>query len=316
MTRCPICEGRGVVAYPPNTPATQREFTTSSSGPWPCPLCSGAMVVPAAPTLAGERVTDWPEKAEDIAWLRSYSNIWRPAMVGNDAGEIVRRFDRILHALTSSGGGGTAGEAAAWMVRRPDRVGFLFGKEEAARDFANEEDTIQPLYASQSLSGARVPEDAPLADPPVEYHATVRLSMVPRLNAVLTAGSQGVGTTAPAPAAGSEALAKCRCSADGKHAPTREERGMLRACCDWCSEEIFCEGGKWVTLASPAPTAASGAEMPQVTAEDVARQRAMLLQADKSSWPSAAHYARILALCEYALAKQPPSAGPTGDDHA
>lgn len=64
VQRCPICEGRGVVAYPPNIPATQREFVSSSTGPWPCPYCKGALVAPA-PTPRPQ-VT-----AEDISALRN-----------------------------------------------------------------------------------------------------------------------------------------------------------------------------------------------------------------------------------------------------
>lgn len=66
--RCPICEGRGVVAYPPNTPATQREFTSSSCGPWPCPLCKGALTVSVPPEAArtmGE-FTPQPHSEADV----------------------------------------------------------------------------------------------------------------------------------------------------------------------------------------------------------------------------------------------------------
>ena len=41
---CPICVGRGVVAYPPNTPYGQG-WSSSSCGPWPCPQCNGSRVL-------------------------------------------------------------------------------------------------------------------------------------------------------------------------------------------------------------------------------------------------------------------------------
>ena len=42
--RCPVCEGHGVVGYPPGTPAGQ-PFTGSSTGPWECRPCGGTGIV-------------------------------------------------------------------------------------------------------------------------------------------------------------------------------------------------------------------------------------------------------------------------------
>lgn len=39
--RCPVCDGHGLVAYPPGV-AYGMQFSTSSAGPWPCQRCNGA----------------------------------------------------------------------------------------------------------------------------------------------------------------------------------------------------------------------------------------------------------------------------------
>jgi len=38
--RCPVCEGHGLVPYPPGV-AVSMPFTSSSMGPWVCPTCKG-----------------------------------------------------------------------------------------------------------------------------------------------------------------------------------------------------------------------------------------------------------------------------------
>lgn len=42
--KCPVCDGAGVVAYPPGTPAYQ-PFSSSSSAPWPCHACQETGVI-------------------------------------------------------------------------------------------------------------------------------------------------------------------------------------------------------------------------------------------------------------------------------
>ena len=42
--RCPICEGAGVLSRPPGVPVGQ-DFTSTSSGPWPCGACGGTGVL-------------------------------------------------------------------------------------------------------------------------------------------------------------------------------------------------------------------------------------------------------------------------------
>ena len=42
--RCPVCDGRGVVGYPPETPAGQA-FSASKAGPWPCVSCKQSGIV-------------------------------------------------------------------------------------------------------------------------------------------------------------------------------------------------------------------------------------------------------------------------------
>lgn len=37
--RCPVCEGRQVVAWPPGT--ATGAWVGSSTGPWPCQVCAG-----------------------------------------------------------------------------------------------------------------------------------------------------------------------------------------------------------------------------------------------------------------------------------
>jgi hypothetical protein len=38
---CPVCRGHGVVSYPQGIAPDQPQYTTSSSGPWPCRRCNG-----------------------------------------------------------------------------------------------------------------------------------------------------------------------------------------------------------------------------------------------------------------------------------
>ena len=42
LQRCPVCEGRGVVAWDPASPTTTEH---TSSGPWTCPTCKGGRVL-------------------------------------------------------------------------------------------------------------------------------------------------------------------------------------------------------------------------------------------------------------------------------
>jgi len=42
--RCPICAGRGVLNYPPGTPIGQ-DFSSTSTGPWPCERCNGDGII-------------------------------------------------------------------------------------------------------------------------------------------------------------------------------------------------------------------------------------------------------------------------------
>ncbi len=42
--KCPVCDGTGVVAYPPGTMPGQG-YTTRSTGPWPCHVCKGVCLI-------------------------------------------------------------------------------------------------------------------------------------------------------------------------------------------------------------------------------------------------------------------------------
>jgi len=47
---CPVCGGRGVVSYPPNTPLGSG-YTSSSTGPWQCEVCQGKKIIyPPSPS--------------------------------------------------------------------------------------------------------------------------------------------------------------------------------------------------------------------------------------------------------------------------
>lgn len=48
---CPVCGGRRVVNYPPNTPLGVAPYT-SSTGPWQCEVCHGTGYIapPPAPS--------------------------------------------------------------------------------------------------------------------------------------------------------------------------------------------------------------------------------------------------------------------------
>lgn len=42
--KCPVCDGHGVVSYPPGT-AVGVPFISSSAGPWPCTPCNGSGII-------------------------------------------------------------------------------------------------------------------------------------------------------------------------------------------------------------------------------------------------------------------------------
>ena len=50
VQRCPVCEGTGVVGWPPGVPADVRTTVDGTTTAYPCPLCAGARVIslPAA----------------------------------------------------------------------------------------------------------------------------------------------------------------------------------------------------------------------------------------------------------------------------
>lgn len=43
--RCPVCIGTGLVSLPPGVAGDQREYVSSSAGPWPCRACGGTGLV-------------------------------------------------------------------------------------------------------------------------------------------------------------------------------------------------------------------------------------------------------------------------------
>jgi hypothetical protein len=53
--KCPVCDGAGVVSYPPGTVAGQ-SFTTSETGPWVCHVCNGTCLVWSPEPV----ITNWP----------------------------------------------------------------------------------------------------------------------------------------------------------------------------------------------------------------------------------------------------------------
>lgn len=46
--KCPVCDGTGLVSRPPWVAGDQREWMSSSTGPWPCKACHGTRMVIAA----------------------------------------------------------------------------------------------------------------------------------------------------------------------------------------------------------------------------------------------------------------------------
>ena len=48
VQKCPVCEGTGVVGWPPGVPADVRTTVAGDTTPYPCPLCAGARVVNVA----------------------------------------------------------------------------------------------------------------------------------------------------------------------------------------------------------------------------------------------------------------------------
>lgn len=70
--KCPICDGRGVVAYPPNAPLGTSIFSSSASSSWPCEVCHGAkiLVIPcdSRPIVAdsGFQIPHCEVTAEDL----------------------------------------------------------------------------------------------------------------------------------------------------------------------------------------------------------------------------------------------------------
>jgi hypothetical protein len=62
---CPVCVGHGVVPYPEGIAAGQ-DFTSSSTGPWPCRRCKGIGTLPAP------AVTVSPTDTERLDWLQEF----------------------------------------------------------------------------------------------------------------------------------------------------------------------------------------------------------------------------------------------------
>lgn len=44
--KCPVCDGTGLVSKPPWIAGDQHEWSSTSSGPWPCNRCSGVGTFP------------------------------------------------------------------------------------------------------------------------------------------------------------------------------------------------------------------------------------------------------------------------------
>jgi hypothetical protein len=81
--QCPVCRGRTVVSYPPNTPA-DCGFSSSSTGPWPCAICGGTgLILPPTPSdacLTDERIIEiWDASAgaADLGAFPAYSSLGR-----------------------------------------------------------------------------------------------------------------------------------------------------------------------------------------------------------------------------------------------
>jgi hypothetical protein len=47
--KCPVCDGSGLVSRPPYVAGDQREWSSSSCGPWPCKSCVGSGLLWAVP---------------------------------------------------------------------------------------------------------------------------------------------------------------------------------------------------------------------------------------------------------------------------
>ena len=39
--KCPVCDGTGLVSKPPWVAGDQHQWSSTSSGPWPCNRCNG-----------------------------------------------------------------------------------------------------------------------------------------------------------------------------------------------------------------------------------------------------------------------------------
>lgn len=43
--KCPVCNGTGLVSFPPGQAGDVPTFVSSDTGPWACPPCSGTGIV-------------------------------------------------------------------------------------------------------------------------------------------------------------------------------------------------------------------------------------------------------------------------------
>lgn len=55
---CPKCQGTGLMSRPPGIPADQRSWVSSTTGPYVCNLCKGAMVIAPEAVLRESTTTD------------------------------------------------------------------------------------------------------------------------------------------------------------------------------------------------------------------------------------------------------------------
>lgn len=44
-SKCPVCNGTGLVSVPPGVAGDAASFTSGSSGPWPCQACDGTGII-------------------------------------------------------------------------------------------------------------------------------------------------------------------------------------------------------------------------------------------------------------------------------
>lgn len=45
VSKCPVCDGTGLVSRPPHIAGDQESWTDSSAGPWMCSACNGTGII-------------------------------------------------------------------------------------------------------------------------------------------------------------------------------------------------------------------------------------------------------------------------------